>query len=78
MAGAQNNYNELAGNAASAGNYQTNQQNINNSQFQQAQATKQQAGGPITSALGGALGSAAGQGIASGVKSGVSALAGLL
>lgn len=78
MQGAENNYNELAGGAASAQQYQTNQQNINNSQFSQAQQTKQQAGGPITSALGSALGTAAGQGIATGVKAGGSALAAAL
>lgn len=60
MAGAQNNYNELAGGAASAQQYQTNQQNINNSQFSQAQQTKSTAGGVFGQALSGSLGSALG------------------
>lgn len=70
MAGANNDYNMLAGGAASAGQYQTNQQNLNNGQFQQAQATKTSAGGPLTGILsglaggvGGAMGASLGGGL---------------
>lgn len=58
MAGAENQYNELAGGQANALNNQIGQQNINNTQFQQQQATS--LGGALGGALTGGLSSAIG------------------
>lgn len=64
LAGAQNNYNELAGAAGSALNNQTGQQNINNEQYAQ-----QQQGG-LGSVLGGIAGGALG-GLTGGLGTGL-------
>lgn len=61
LAGAQNNYNVLAGNAGMQLNNQGLQQNVNNSLFQQEQSAKGPGlGGLFGAAAGGAIGSLAG------------------
>lgn len=58
MAGAENQYNQLAGGNASALNNQIGQQNINNTQFQQQQSSS--LGGMLGGAIGGLASSVAG------------------